>query len=131
MTYPNLNNEAELLKIKTQDDEIKNLKYRTEKRDHENILKSLKIHKEYHKKEYKKLNKKKVFMIVSEILLGSFGLGVGSGLTTSRLAPVGIMSCSSISFLSSILTLITIEYFSEMKIRYPKLRDWIKVTALL
>ena len=40
-TYPNLNNEPELLKIKTRDDEIKNLKYQTEKHDHENILKSL------------------------------------------------------------------------------------------
>ena len=42
-TYPNLinlNNEPELLKIKTRDDEIKNLKYQTEKHDHENILKS-------------------------------------------------------------------------------------------
>ena len=41
-TYPNLN-EPELLKIKTRDDEIKNLRYQTEKLDHENILKSLKI----------------------------------------------------------------------------------------
>ena len=48
-TYPNLN-EPELLKIKTRDDEIKNLKYQTEKHDHENILKSLKIDKEYYKK---------------------------------------------------------------------------------
>ena len=30
-TYPNLNNEPELLKIKTRDDEIKKLKYETEK----------------------------------------------------------------------------------------------------
>ena len=41
-TYLNLNNEPEMLKIKTRDDEIKNLKYQTEKQDHENILKSLK-----------------------------------------------------------------------------------------
>ena len=47
-TCPNINNEAELLKIKTRlniDDEIKNLKYQTEKHDHEKILKSLKIDK--------------------------------------------------------------------------------------
>ena len=37
-TYPNTNNEPELLKIKTRDDEIKNLKCQTEKHDHENIL---------------------------------------------------------------------------------------------
>ena len=45
-TYPNLNNEPELLKIKTRDDELKNLKYQTETHDHENILISLKIDNE-------------------------------------------------------------------------------------
>ena len=35
--------DPELLKIKTRDDEIKNLKYQKEKHDHENILQSLKI----------------------------------------------------------------------------------------
>ena len=49
-TYPNLNNEPEMLK-KTKDDEIKDLKYKTEKHDHENILKSLKIDNEYYKKK--------------------------------------------------------------------------------
>ena len=44
--YPNLKNEAEFLKTKTRDDEIKSLKYQTEKHDHENILKSLKIDNE-------------------------------------------------------------------------------------
>ena len=47
-TYPNLNNELELLKVvKTRDDEIKNLKYQTEKHDHEKILNSLKIDNDY------------------------------------------------------------------------------------
>ena len=45
-TYPSLNNDPELLKIKTKDDEIQDLKYRTEKQDHENILNSLKIDNE-------------------------------------------------------------------------------------
>ena len=45
-TYPSLNKETELLKIKTRDDEIKNLKYQTKKLDHENILKSLQIDNE-------------------------------------------------------------------------------------
>ena len=96
-TYPNLNNDPELLKIETRDDEIKNLKYQTEKYDHENILKSLKIDNDYYKKKYEKLNKK-VFSIVSEILIGSVAFGVRSGLTISGLAPVGIMCASSISF---------------------------------
>ena len=49
-TYPSLNNDPELLKLKTKDDEIKDLKYKSEKHDHENILKSLKIGNEYYKK---------------------------------------------------------------------------------
>ena len=130
-TYPNLIIHPDLLKIKTKDDEIKDLNYRTEKHDYENILKSLKNDSEYYKKKYKSLNKKKVFVIVSEILTGSVGLGVGSGLTVPGLSPVGIMCASSMSFLSSISTLITNEYFSKLKIRYTKLRDWINVITLL
>ena len=42
MTYPNINKEPELSKIKTRDDEIRNLKHQSEKHDHEVILKSLK-----------------------------------------------------------------------------------------
>ena len=51
MTYPNLNNGSISLKMKTGDDEIENLKYQTEKHDHESILKSLKIDNEYHRKK--------------------------------------------------------------------------------
>ena len=49
--YPNINNEPELLKIITRNDEIKNLNYQTEKHHHENILRSLKVDNENHKKE--------------------------------------------------------------------------------
>ena len=45
-TYLNLNSDPELLKIKTRDDEIENLKYQTEKHGHENILKSFKTDNE-------------------------------------------------------------------------------------
>ena len=58
-TYPGLKNDVELLKIKTRDDEIKNLKYQTEKHDYENILKTLKVDNEYYKKKYKSLNKRR------------------------------------------------------------------------
>ena len=61
--YPNLKTEAELLKITTKDDEIRELKYKTEKHDHENILKSLKVDNEYYKKNYKNLNKKESIII--------------------------------------------------------------------
>ena len=64
-TYPNLN-EPEILKTKTRDDENENLKYQTERHDHENTLKSPKIDNEYYKKEYKKMNKKKVLLIITE-----------------------------------------------------------------
>ena len=53
MAYPNLNYDPELLKIKTKDDHLKELQYKTKKHDHENILKSLKIDNEYYKKKKK------------------------------------------------------------------------------
>ena len=53
-TYPTLKNEPDLLKLKTGDDEIKNLNYQKEKHDHENVLKSNKINNEYYKNKYKK-----------------------------------------------------------------------------
>ena len=39
-TYPDLKNEPELLKIKTRDDEIENLKYHNEKQSRKYIKKS-------------------------------------------------------------------------------------------
>ena len=50
--YPNIN-EPESVKIKTRDDEIKNLKCQREKCDQEKILKSLKIDIEYFLKSIK------------------------------------------------------------------------------
>ena len=70
-TYPNLNSEPELHEIKTGDDGIRKLKNHTEKHDHENMLKSLKIDNEFYKKKYKTLNKKKLLIIITEILFGS------------------------------------------------------------
>ena len=64
MTYPNLNNDPELLKIKTKHDQLNELQYRTEKHDHENIIKSLKIDNGYYKKKYKSLNKLKFFLLL-------------------------------------------------------------------
>ena len=128
--YPDLKNEPELLKIKTRDDEIKNLKYQTEKHDHENILKSLKVDNEYYKKKYKNLNKKKVLLIITEILVGSAST-VGSS-TMGLINPgAGIIISSSTALLTSIAILITNEYISKLKIRYTKLRDWINVITLL
>ena len=129
-TYPDLENEPELLKIKTQSDEIKNLKYTQEKHDHENILKSFKSDNESYKKKYKSLNKKKVLLIITEILIGS-GSAIASS-TFSLINPsIGIPIASCSALLTSIAILITNEYISKMKIRYTKLRDWINVITLL
>ena len=129
--YPNLkSDDVELLKNKTRDDEIKNLKYQTEKHDHENILKSLKVDNEYYKKKYKSLNKKKVLLIITEILVGA-GSAVGSS-TMGLINPgAGIIISSSTALLTSIAILITNEYISKLKIRYTKLRDWINIITLL
>ena len=70
-------------------------------------------------------------MTVSEIFFNPVGLAVASGLTISGLAPVGNMCASSISLSSSFSTLVTTEFFSKLKIRYTKLRDWIIVIILL
>ena len=129
-TYPNLNNEPELLKIKTRDDEIEALKYQTEKHDHENILKSLKVDNDYYKKKYKNLNKKKILLIITEILVGS-GSAIGSSAMSLVNPGAGIIISSSTALLTSIAILITNEYISKLKIRYTKLRDWINVIILL
>ena len=129
-TNPDLKNEPELLKLKTKDDEIKNLKYQTEKHDFENILKSLKSDNEYCRKKYKSLNKKKILLIISEILVGS---GSTKGTSTMSLInpSIGVVLTSSSALLTSIAILITNEYISKLKIRYTKLRDWVNVITLL
>ena len=128
--YPDLKNEPELLRIKTRDDEIKNLKYQTEKHDHENILKSLKCDNEYYKKKYISLNKKKILLIITEILIGS-GSAIGSSAMSMIIPGAGIIVSSSTALLTSIAILITNEYISKLKIRYTKLRDWINVITLI
>ena len=129
-TYPDLKNEPELLKIKTKDDQLKELQYKTERHDHENILKSLKSNNEYYKKKYKSLNKKKILLIITEILVGASS-AVGSSSMALINPGAGIIVSSSTALLTSIAILITNEYISKLKIRYTKLRDWINVITLL
>ena len=52
-SYPSLNNDPELLKIKTKDDEINEIKYKTEIYEYENFLKTLEIDNDYIKKNYR------------------------------------------------------------------------------
>ena len=93
-------------------------------------MKSLKSDNEKYKKKYKSLNKKKILLIVTEILVGG-----GSAISTSTMGlmnpSIGIVLISSKTLLTSIAILITNEYISKLKIRYTKLRDWINVIKLL
>ena len=51
--YPILKtDDVEILKTKTKDDQLKELQNKTEKHDHENILKSLRIDIEFYKEKY-------------------------------------------------------------------------------
>ena len=76
------------------------------------------------------MNKKKILLIITEILVGS-----GSAISTSTMGlinpSVGIVLASSSALLTSIAILITNEKISKLKIRYTKLRDWINVITLL
>ena len=76
------------------------------------------------------MNKKKVLLIITEILIGS-----GSAIETSTMSlvnpSIGIVLTSSTALLTSIATLVTNEYISKLKIRYTKLKDWINVITLL
>ena len=129
-TYPDLKNEPELLKIKTKDYQLKELQYRTEKHDHENILKSLKADNEKYKKIYKSLNKKKIIIIITEILIGS--VSAISRSSMSLINPsIGIVLTSSTALLTSLAILITNEYISKLNLRYTKLRDWINFMTIL
>ena len=128
--YPDLKNEPELLKIKTRDDEIKNLKYQTEKHDHINILKSLKVDNNYYKKKYKFLNKEKVLLIITEILVGS-GLAISTSTMSIKNPSIGIVLTSSTALLTSLAILITNEYISKLKLRCTNLRDWINFITIL
>ena len=129
-TYPDLKSEPELLKIKTKDDQLKELQYRTEKHDFDNILKSLKSDSESYKKKYKSLNKKKVLLIITEILVGS-GSAIGTS-TMSLINPsIGIVVTSSTALLTSLAILITNEFISKLKLRYTKLRDRINFITIL
>ena len=128
MAYPNLNNDPELLEIKAKDDQLKELQYKTEEHDHENILKSFKIGNEYYKKKYKNSNEK-VLLIITEILIGS--ASTISSSTMGLINPgAGINISSSTALLTSIAIVITNEYISKLKIRYTKLRYWINVIIL-
>ena len=79
--------------------------------------------------KYKNLRKKKILLIITEILIG---LGRATGSSTMGLINPGAgnISSSSTALLTSIAMLITNHYISKLKIRHTKLRDWINVITL-
>ena len=110
-TYSNLKKSPELLRMKTKDGEIKNSKNKTEKHDHEILLKAAKIDNEYHRKKYKSLSKKKIFVFFTEMLLRS-----RSAVNTSTMSLInsslGIVLTISTALPTSVATLITNEHIS-------------------
>ena len=83
----------------------KELKYKTEKHDHENIVKSLKIDTEYYKKKYKSLNKKKIYITVPEILIAVGGVSTSSALLVTGIASsTGVPIASCTAFMASVAT---------------------------
>ena len=117
-----------LLKVKTKEDEIKDLKFKAEKHDYENILKSREI--DYYKN--KSVNKKKIYISILEILAGASGVVVGSTLTATGVGTqIGLPIAGVSSFVISVAVLFTNEYFSRLNSRYQKLIDHIKMIKLL
>ena len=76
------------------------------------------------------MNKKKVLLIITEILVGSGGAAGSSAMALIN-PGAGIVVSSSAALLTSIAILITNEYISKLKLRYTKLGDWIYVITLL
>ena len=121
-TYPNLNEPELLKKINSKDDQSNKLQYKIEKRDHENLLESLKIHNEHYKKKYKSLKSQKFLLIVSEILIVS-----GSAISTSTMSiinpSIGIVLTIPSALLTSPAIVMTNEFKSKLKLRYTELRE--------
>ena len=84
----------------------------------------------YYNKKYKSLNKKKILLFTTDILIGY--ASTNSSSTMSLINPgAGNIHSSSTALLTSFPILITYEYYSESKERCSKLRDWINVFTLL
>ena len=74
--------------------------------------------------------KKKVLLIITEILVGSAST-IGRSTMSLNNPGASILISSTTALLTSIAILITNENISKIKKRYTKLRDWINVITLL
>ena len=86
---------------------------------------SLKIDREYYKKKYRNLYKKKVLLNITKFLKGSGSTTTSSTLSTIN-PSVGIVILSCAALLTSRGILITNEYLLKLKVLYTKIGDWIK-----
>ena len=79
-----------------------------EKHDHENVLKSPKFDNDYYLKKYGSINKKKVLLIITEILIGS-GFAIGTSTMSLINSSIVLVLTSSTALLLSITILTTKE----------------------
>ena len=101
MFYPILKSEDPTLLKKTKVDEIKELKYETEKHDHQNFMKSLKNDIDFYINKYESLNKMEVLIFITELLFG-FASTISSS-TLSIINPsADIIISSSTALLTSL-----------------------------
>ena len=114
------------MKIKSTDDEIRDLTYKTEKLDNEKVMKSPYIDNDFQKKEVISLNRKKRWLKIFGIFLRS-----GSAISTSTMSlinpSIDLVLTSSTALLTYIAILITNDYISKIKkkIYYAKrLNNW-------
>ena len=91
---------------------------------------SPKIDNEQYTKNYKKLNKKKVLLIMTEILIG-FASTFSSSTIGLISTGAGNSFSSNTALLTSVAILFTNKYVSKLKIRYTTLTYWINVITLL
>ena len=139
--YPNLNNEPELLKIKTNDYELKNIKEKMNgienQKNFDNqynqfaiILDELKKDKIGYKKKASKNQKHQIFDKIVGILSGVSTL-TGALLISTVLASIAGIPISSASFIRTIASMIMNAYLDSVKIRNVEIQDYINLTILL
>ena len=116
MTHSNSKNEDPTLLKNIIVDKIKELRYRSEKQEFDNLSESPKIGNDFCKKCKKCPNKKAKQRIFTEILIGSGSTIANSTMSIANLN-AGALASSFSAPITSIALLITIEFISKVKIR--------------
>ena len=90
------------MKVEPTDDQIKELKYKTERHDYANVMKSLESDNDYYKRN-ESVNKKKYYISILETLAGASGMAVGTTLTATGVrTQVGVPIARVSSFIISV-----------------------------